>query len=64
MPLTCLQRRHYLSVLPGLGANPGGRNGRYRSEVTLSMPRFPRFRRRRNALRLALALAQCLNGSE
>ena len=28
VPLACLQRRHYLSVLPGFGANPCGRNGR------------------------------------
>jgi hypothetical protein len=61
VPLACFQRRHCLSVLPGFGANLCGRNGRQGIEVTRSMAAYRRYRA---ALRLALALAQCLNGPE
>jgi len=61
MPFACFQGRHRLSVLAGFGAKPQGRNGRWRSELTRSMTAYIRYRA---ALRLALALAQCLNGSE
>jgi hypothetical protein len=39
------------------GANLHGRNGRYKSEMTLPMLALRRFRSRRAALRLARALA-------